>query len=57
MMSFVDRCVGRNPTSRQGQSITMTSFVDRCVCLERAHTGDCAPGGVNSGVVSSTIGI
>jgi hypothetical protein len=61
MMSFVDRCVWRNPTSRQGQSITMTSFIDRCVCLERAHThthtGDCAPGGVNSGVGSSTIGI
>jgi hypothetical protein len=39
MTSFVDRCVWRNPTSRQGQSITMTSFVDRCVCLERTqHT-------------------
>jgi hypothetical protein len=39
----------------------MTSFVDRCVCLERAHThthaGDCARGGVNSGVVSKAIGI
>jgi len=35
----------------------MTSFVDRCVCLERAHTDDCAPGGVNSGVGSNAIGI
>jgi hypothetical protein len=34
----------------------MMSFVDRCVCLERAHTGDCAPDGVNSGVVSNAIG-
>jgi hypothetical protein len=30
----------------------MMSFVDRCVCLERAHTGDCVSVGVNSGIVS-----
>jgi hypothetical protein len=37
MMSFVDRCVWRNPTSRQGQSITMTSFLT-AVCAWNEHT-------------------